>query len=187
MQWYLQYQEDLSPLRDWKIIKKPNSFAPAGASPMQVKLPAQFLQPFSPLCSTQTTETLSEGFEQGGRIGQTEKPWACSVWGCTEICSWSSLCAVDLLNFKPRQDFQFNLLLLKVPTRKTDCGKEEARRDANYVLYSFCLLIKGYTARIKETKLSRSIFLLCSINWMVVPFKRRKGIISSNHYLLSST
>lgn len=93
----------------------------------------------------------------------------------------------DLLNFKPRQDFQFNLLLLKVPTRKTDCGKEEARRDANYVLYSFCLLIKGYTARIKETKLSRSIFLLCSINWMVVPFKRRKGIISSNHYLLSST
>lgn len=61
---------------------------------MQVKLPAQFLQPFSPLCSTQTTETLSEGFEQGGRIGQTEKPWACSVWGCAEICSWSSLCAV---------------------------------------------------------------------------------------------
>lgn len=30
--------------------------------------------------------------------------------------------------------------------------------------------------RIKETKLSRSIFLLCSINWKVVPLKRRKGI-----------
>lgn len=115
----------------------------------------------------------SEGFEQGGRIGQTEKSWACSVWDCAEICSWSSLCAVDLLNLKPRWGFQFNFLLLKVPTRKTDCGKEEARQD---VLYSFCLLIKGYTARIKETKLSRSIFLLCSNNWMVLPLNRRKSI-----------
>lgn len=76
----------------------------------------------------------SEGSEQGGRIGQTEESWACSAWDCAEICSWSSLCAVDLLNLKPRQDFQFNLLLLKVPTRKTDCGKEEARQDGNCAL-----------------------------------------------------
>lgn len=94
----------------------------------------------------------SEGSEQGGRIGQTEESWACSAWDCAEICSWSSLCAVDLLNLKPRQDFQFNLLLLKVPTRKTDCGKEEARQDGDCVLYNFCLLIKAYTVRIKETK-----------------------------------
>lgn len=85
---------------------------------------------FGPLCTTQTTETLQKGFEQGGRTGQTEKCWACSVWDCAEICSWSSLCAVDLLNLKPGWGFQFNLLLLKVPTRKTDCGKEEARQDA---------------------------------------------------------
>lgn len=76
---------------------------------------------FCPLCTTQTTKH-SEGFEQGGRIGQTEESWACSVWDCAEICSWSSLCAVDLLNLKPRQGFQFNLLLLKAP-RKTDDGK----------------------------------------------------------------
>lgn len=117
----------------------------------------------------------SEGFEQGGRIGQTEKSWACSVWDCAEICSWSWLDAADQLNLKPRGSFQFNLLLLKVP-RNTVCGKEEARQDGNYVLYSFCLLVKGYTVKIKETKLSRSIFLPCSINWMVFPLKRRKGI-----------
>lgn len=46
--WYLQYQEDLCPLGDWKKIKNCNiSFAPARAFPMQVNLPAQFLQPFA--------------------------------------------------------------------------------------------------------------------------------------------
>lgn len=128
---------------------------------MQVKLPAQFLQNFA-LYVPHKQQKHSEGFEQGGRSGQTEESWACSVWDCAEICSRSSLYALDLLNLKPRQGFQFNLLLLKAP-RKTDCGKEEAREDAKCVLYSFCPLIKGYRV-IKETKLSRSIFLLCSIN-----------------------
>lgn len=46
--WYLQYQEDLSPLGNWKKIKNCNiRFAPAWAFPMQVKLPAPFLQPFA--------------------------------------------------------------------------------------------------------------------------------------------
>lgn len=43
------------------------------------------------------------------------------------------------------------------------------------VLYSFCLLVKGYTVRIKDPKFSKLVFPLCNINSIVAPLKRRKA------------
>lgn len=166
-----------------KKKKKKNhniSSAPAWVSATQAKLPAEFMAAFCPLRTTQITQTHQKGLGRaGGRGGAGRAGWGvpgllCASWAGAETGSRSSLGCVVRLCLKPRGGSKLIFCYGRFLQGKQSVVKRRQDSMLADVLYSFCLLIKGYTARTKETTLSKLVSLLCSLNWMVAPLKRRK-------------
>lgn len=145
---------------------------------MQVKLPAERLLPST--YHTNNTDA-SEGFGQGGRQGR--RGWgrlrspglALRILG---LC-WNRFTELTGLRgsavLKAQGGSKLIFCYWRFPQGKQSVVKRRQDSTLPDVLYSFCLLTIGYTVRIKDPKLSKLVFLLCNINWMVAPLERRKA------------